>query len=344
MTTTTSFTEPDAGQWKSLISSLPQKDATELAQRASSAPLFAHAYSFHLNFRYGTFRPLHLLEFTATNKLHGVKIHVEDGEEHSLLAASDKVRQAFGGRARDLGLIVHIETSSTAVPDLVEAVAIAHATKAKSLRVYPRYEANVSEIISRTIADLKHLSDLDTEGLLLFTLEQHEDLTSSELVQIVEQVANPRLTLLFDFSNMITAYERPLEALRTQAQYITEIHIRDCIVRPDRGGWAQTGCVSGTGDMPYADLLVNLLLLGKDAPQVTAFALEEEVGYAARAMRFPDEPSDPFIPFRTASFTPIDQSNLAACLERERMDAINQIKTVRKFLTQIEKAALSSAL
>ncbi|NRA85999.1 MAG: hypothetical protein HRU28_01115, partial [Rhizobiales bacterium] len=85
----------------------------------------------------------------------------------------------------------------------------------------------------------------------------------------------------------------------------------------------------------------NLLLLGKETPQVTAFALEEEVGYEAPAMRFPDEPSDPFIPFRTASFTQIDMSNLAESLEREQMDAINQVKTVRNYLTLIEKTALS---
>ena len=90
-------------------------------------------------------------------------------------------------------------------------------------------------------------------------------------------------------------------------------------------------------------MLVELLLLDKDAPQVTAFALEEEVGYKAPAMRFPGEPSDPFIPFRTASLTPIDPSTLAACLEREQTDATNQVTTVRRYLDLIKKAALSAA-
>jgi hypothetical protein len=73
--------------------------------------------------------------------------------------------------------------------------------------------------VSETIRDLKHLAQLDPDGCFRFTLEQHEDLTSSELVQIVEAVNNLKLKLLFDFSNMINAYELPLAALEVMAPY-----------------------------------------------------------------------------------------------------------------------------
>lgn len=338
------FVEPDHGLWENRIAALPGAQATELARRAQTAPLFIHAYSLHLNFRFGDFRPVDLLELAAKQKLIGVKIHVEDGEEtNSLLTASDETRRIFKDRARDLGVKVHIETSSTALPDLEAAIEVARAVGGVSVRSYPRYGAHVSEIVARTIEDLKTLSRLDPDGKLLFTLEQHEDLTSRDLVGIIKAVANPRLSLLFDFGNMINAYERPLEALRTQAPCITEVHVKDCHVLPDRGGWAQIGCVSGTGDLPFADLLVELLLLGDKAPQVTALALEEEVDYHAPAMRFPDEPADPFIPFRTASLTPFDMAKLPERLAREREDALGQIVTVRNLLGRIESTALATA-
>ncbi|MBB3066194.1 sugar phosphate isomerase/epimerase family protein [Limibacillus halophilus] len=338
------FVGSDHGLWAQRIAGLSKTQAAELARRARHAPLFMHAYSLHLNFRFGDFKPIDLLDFAAEQKLIGVKIHVEDGEEaNSLLTASDKTRAAFADHARALGLKVHIETSSTALGDLEAAIEVARAVGGVSVRSYPRYEAHVSEIIARTIDDLKALSRLDPEGKLLFTLEQHEDLNSTDLVGIVEAVGNPHLSLLFDFGNMINAYERPLEALRIQAPHVTEVHVKDCHVVPDRGGWAQTGCISGTGDLPFADLLVELLLLGRDKPQVTALALEEEVDYHAPAMRFPDETDDPFIPFRTASLTPFDVATLPERMARERQEALGQIITVRSLLQEIESLALEVA-
>lgn len=336
------FAEPDSGTWKLQISELACERARVLADRAGNAPLFAHAYSFHLNFRFGGMLPLELLEFAAEHELKGVKIHVEDGEENSLRNRPEQ-RRNFGARAIELGLEVHIETSHTSIADLAELIQIARETAAKSVRCYPRYEAHVSEIVSRTIKDLQKLADLDPERTLRVTLEQHEDLTSSELVQIIESVGDPRLSLLFDFGNMVNAYERPLEALRAQSTHITEVHIKDCLVEPDRGGWAQRGCVSGTGHIPFHDLLVQLLLLGSDRPQVTAFALEEEAGYFAPAMRFPDEQPDPFIRFRTASLTDVEKHSIGERLVRERQEARLQVVTVRSVLADILQVALEAA-
>lgn len=342
MTALVSFIEPDVGSWRARISTLTADRAKELAVRAHHAPLFAHAYSFHLNFRFGRMTPMDLLEFAAVHDLKGIKIHVEDGEENSLLA-SPALRPAFRARAKEMGLDVHIETSSTTQEALGEAITIAKETGATSVRCYPRYEARVSEIITKTIEDLKRLKELDAGRSLRVTLEQHEDLTSSELVHIVESVRDPKLSLLFDFGNMVNAYERPLEALRVQSAHVTEVHIKDCRVEPDRGGHAQRGCVSGTGDVPFADLLLHLLLLGEDKPQVTAFALEEEADYFAPAMRFPNEKNDPLILFRSASLTDPGKTRIAARLKREANEATAQISTVRTLLRKIEQAALDVA-
>ena len=340
MSDTDSRNQSSKNDWVEAIASLSPAEAAELAQRASSAPLYAHAYAMHLNFRYGGYKPVDLLEYAARNRLAGVKIHVEDGEANSLQSASASIRQEFGEKARKLGLKVHIETSSTARTDLEEAIDIARAVGATSVRSYPRYEGHVSEIIEQTVTDLKQLAVLDPDQKLLFTLEQHEDLTSIELVQIMRRVNNPRLSLLFDFGNMINSYEQPLEALATQASYITEVHVKDLHIVPDRGGWAQTGCISGSGDLPFTELMLRLLMLGADKPQVSAFALEEERDYYSPALRFPDEAEDPFIPFRTASLTSVDPATLPESMAREQQDALNQITTVRSVLDQIKQAAL----
>lgn len=325
--------------WRQRITALPAPSRARLAARAQSVPLFAHAYAFHLNMRFGGMTPLDLAEFAAAQHLAGVKIHVEDGERASLSQMSGDALHAYGAAMARLGLELHVETSTTTAAGLSDAVRIALATGATSLRCYPRYEGRISEIIAWTIADLRRLHDFDPEGRLRYTLEQHEDLTSQELLRILQAVANPRLSLLFDFGNMINAYELPLAALAAQAPHITEVHVKDCLIQPDRGGWAHLACRTGEGHLSLEAMLTDLLLLGDDQPQVLAFGLEEEEGYFAPALRFPSDGPDPFIPARSASFTDMGGGDRGARLRQEAAAAERQVETVRALLHDIAAQA-----
>lgn len=338
--------DPDfagTGDWRARIAALPPAVRTDLAGRARRAPLFAHAYAFHLNLRFGGMAPDDVAGFAQACGLRGVKIHLDDGEERSIGAMTPEAIEAFGRRMRDTGLELHLEISTTAPETLAGAVARARATGATALRFYPRYEGRVSQIMGRTIDDLRHLPRLDPNGRLRFMLEQHEDLTSDELVEIIAAVAHPRLSLLFDFANMINALEAPLPALARQAPWITDVHVKDCLVRPDRGGLAHLACSTGRGHLPIHAMLTELLLLGAGTPQVLAFGLEEEEGYYAPALRRPDDGPDPFIAARSESFTDPGPGELSARLSRERAAARAQIATVRTMLEEIARAAEATA-
>ena len=167
-------------------------DAARLIDRVKDVRLFAHAYAWHLIFQLGDATPADFLCFADVHQMAGVKIHVEDGEDRSLLHAPES-RAAFGLLAEVLDLEVHIETSATDEATLRAAIQVAQDTGATSVRCYPRYAGPVSQIIAQTIRDLRLLPQLDPNGRLDFLLEQHEDLTSDELVQIVQAVQNPRL-------------------------------------------------------------------------------------------------------------------------------------------------------
>lgn len=317
---------------------MTRQDAARLIARIAEIRLFAHAYSWHLNFQFGDATPADFLRFAHLQGMVGVKIHVEDGEGRSLLLAPES-RAAFAELAQSLGLEVHIETSATDEATLRAAITVAHETGATSVRCYPRYAGRVSQIIAQTIRDLHLLPQLDPEGRLNFLLEQHEDLKAQELVEILEAVQNPRLTLLFDFANMINAFETPEAALATMAPYVTDVHIKDAKIVPDRGGFAHRACRSGEGDVDFKGLLTTLLLLG-DPPQVRAFGCEEENEMFAPAYRFPTDPPDPVIPARDASTTLIAAGeDLQSRLDREMAEAVAQIIYVRQVLADISTQA-----
>ena len=318
------------------------EDAARLIDRIAGIRLFAHAYSWHLNFRLGQATPVDFLQFAHEHGMAGVKIHVEDGEGRSLLHAPQS-RAGFAKLAQSLGLDVHVETSATDEATLRAAISVALDTGATSVRCYPRHAGPVSQIIERTIHDLRLLPQLDPEGHLDFLLEQHEDLKSDELVRILNAVQNPRLTLLFDFANMINAFERPEEALAKMAPYVTDVHIKDAMIVPDRGGFAHRACRSGEGDIDFRGLLTKLLLLG-EAPQIRAFGCEEENEMFAPAYRFPHDPPDPIIPPRDASTTvPLASELLPDRLAREKAEAVAQIRYIRDILAEISADARSLA-
>ncbi|MCP8687513.1 sugar phosphate isomerase/epimerase family protein [Marinobacterium sedimentorum] len=316
---------------------LSAEQARRLIERSNRIPLYAHAYAFHLNFRCNRMGVEALLQFAHQHRLKGIKIHLDDGESLSLRHCDDARLVALKALAQQWGLEVHLEVSSTDTAELGEAVRIGRLLAATSIRCYPRYAGRVSEIIAWTVRDLTVLSTLDPQGQFRFTLEQHEDLKGEELVRIVEAVGNPNLKLLFDFANMLNACEHPLDALKQMAPHISDVHIKDAQVVSERGGWGHRACRSGEGQLPMARLLLELLLLGDEQPQVLAYGLEEEVAYYAPPLRFADEAPDPWIPYRGVSETELAaNADLDALLVRELQDAQDQLDQVRGLLGQLQ--------
>ena len=81
--------------WRRTIAALDPASRARLAARARSAPLFAHAYAFHLNMRFGGMTPLQLAGFAVAQGLCGLKLHVDDGEHASLSRMDDDALAAF---------------------------------------------------------------------------------------------------------------------------------------------------------------------------------------------------------------------------------------------------------
>ncbi|AFJ47030.1 sugar phosphate isomerase/epimerase family protein [Shimwellia blattae] len=315
------------------------QQAVKIMQRADDLPLYLHAYAFHLNMRTEKILPEDLLLIAAQQQLRGVKIHVLDGETRSLACADPSRLANFGQQARQAGLDIHIETSASDAATLDQAVNIALNVGASSVRFYPRYEGHLQEVLQRIRGDIQYLKQHYQHSGLSFTLEQHEDLKSAELLALVQEADFPQLSLLFDFANMINAAEDPLNALAVMAPAVTQVHIKDAQITHEAQGTGHRACASGQGDLPFRELLKNLICLGEETPQVTAYGLEEEVDYYAPAFRYASEGDNPWIPWREMSETPLPTGNVAQRLAQEYQDALNQISYVRNIINELTENA-----
>lgn len=315
--------------------------ATKILQRADNIPLYLHAYAFHLNMRVEKILPENLLDIASQHQLKGIKVHVLDGESQSLSCANDERLQQFGEKARRLGLDIHIETSASDAKTIDQAVAIAIKSGASSVRFYPRYEGHLDAVLAQIRQDIHYIKENYQHSGLTFTLEQHEDLKGHELVKLVNDADFPQLSLLFDFANMINANEEPLPALAAMASNVTQVHIKDALIVREANGLGHKACISGQGDLPFKELLFQLVCLGEDKPQVIAYGLEEEVDYYAPPFRFQNEDNNPWIPWREMSETPLPNKELDVRLEKEFNDALNQITYVRNILQKLKQEAVA---
>ena len=316
--------------------------ARQLLARLKQLRLFAHAYPLLTNLTHGRVTPADLLDFAYRHELQGLSLHLLDGEENSLSQMTAAQLQAFSAKANALELDVHLEISSTRKQDVDQVVSIAKALGVRNIRVYSRYEGTLSRVMDIIETDLHYLAQQADEHDLYFDFEQHEELKSAEIAELLTRLNHPRLHALFDFGNMINACEQPLQALQTLAPHIRQTHLKGVRVVPEQSGFGHYGVLQGSpeDDLPNARMLFELLMLGASSPQVIAFILEQENHYVAPAFRQTDEAADPFIAYREMSDTPLPAGySLERMLADEHRWANNQVAYVRGLLAEFRTLA-----
>jgi hypothetical protein len=315
--------------------------AAKLLARTANVPFFAHSYSFYHNMIHG-FTPADLVRFAYENDLHGVCLHISDGEAACVRKMDAKALEAFRRLREELGIALHLEISSSDRREVDTVIACAQALGVKNIRLYARHEGPLSQVIEKVYADMAYACARANQLDLYFDYEQHEDLRAAEIASILDRLGDPRMNALFDYSNSFNAYEEPLSALHVLAPYIRQVHIKGARKTIEAEGWGQIGVPQGApeDELPGARMLHDLLMLGESAPRVIAFALEQEVDYYAPAFRGPRDAADPVIKYREPSDTPVDPSKTTArLLADERRWMMQQIAWNRGLVAQFRELA-----
>ena len=175
------------------VPELTMQLAEKLLERVINIKLYAHSYAFVLNFTHGSFDIHGLLDYAHQEALDGISIHIDSGGPRSLRNMSQAQLCEVHDRATSLGLGIHLELSTTVREDINCVVDIARRLAVNTIRIYLRYGGRVSSIIERGLEDLQEIAKLAKLHDLHFVLEQHEDLKSCELVEIIQRIASSRV-------------------------------------------------------------------------------------------------------------------------------------------------------
>jgi len=127
-----------------------------------------------------------------------------------------------------------------------------------------RTDAPWSEQLAATERFLRMLAPILRDNGVHLNLETHEEITTFELVRLVEAVGPDVLGITFDSANVLVRCEDPIAAVRRAAPYVRATHLRDAALffRPE--GIARILTPVGEGVIDWDQLLAPLLVPGRD--------------------------------------------------------------------------------
>ncbi|GAB2856462.1 hypothetical protein GCM10022221_65200 [Actinocorallia aurea] len=149
-----------------------------------------------------------------------------------------------------------------------------------------RGEAPWADQLAATERALHLLAPLLRETGLHLNLETHEEITSFELIRLVESVGDDVLGVCLDPANLPVRGENPMDAVRRLAPYVRTTQLRDAALRRTEDGIARLLMPCGEGVIDWTLLLGELIAR---AP-VRNLTIEPIGGLRAEMGLYPDDP------------------------------------------------------
>lgn len=225
-----------------------------------------------------------LLALAARAGLRSIELPVE-----LLPDLADKHLAALREQLVACDLLPILDSDVADIAALEQAIPAAAAIGARVVRTLasPVLEGNRSAFahdwagyLDSVIARLRAVRPLAEAHDVTVAVENHQDLTSDELLRILAEVGGDHIGVAFDPVNAYTVAEDPFTALARLAPHIRTIHLSDYKAFPSREGWRLVRCALGEGDLNLRRLIGMITSLVPAVPcQI------ELVSHSARHVR-----------------------------------------------------------
>lgn len=196
-------------------------------------------------------KPLGLEELLPrTRDLGGQVFQICDYQP--LHAYSDGQLRDLKKRADDLGITLELGTKGIKPEHLANYLRMADLLGAKVIRsmvTAPDHRPTLAE--AETL--LKQSMPAYEASSVTVALETYEQLSSTDLVALVESVGSKSLGICLDPANCVANLEHPIAVIDRCAPYVANLHVKD-FAFTRRGGWVGftlEGVELGKGLLPY---------------------------------------------------------------------------------------------
>ena len=209
----------------------------------------------------------HFLRKAAEMNLDG--LHLADARHLDSLEYGhvSEVRQ----KAEALGLYLELGTAGTNPDHLENMVRAAHVLGSPVVCTFvgkprPTSAQQMEQIISAAAAEIRQVLPVCERYGIGFALENNQDLTTDELVTLLEQIDSRWVGVCFDTGNPLGVLEDPLESARAVAPLVKTVHLKDYQLAARSDGFSLLECALGEG---VVDLRGIVDLVRSEAPQAS---------------------------------------------------------------------------
>jgi sugar phosphate isomerase/epimerase len=120
--------------------------------------------------------------------------------------------------------------------------------------------------LAETVRRLKEVRGLAEQTGVAIAIENHQDLTSTEMVAICEEVGSPYVGVNLDASNPLAVGEDILTFAGRIAPYLKNVHLKDYLMYSTPQGFRLVRCPVGVGVL---DVPALFALCAREAPDAT---------------------------------------------------------------------------
>ena len=137
---------------------------------------------------------------------------------------------------------------------------------------FNRYDkkTNISLEIQNALHQLNKIKKKAKDLNIKIAIENHGDVTSDELLYIVEKVSSPNVGICLDLGNPLFTMEDPITATEKMAPYAFTTHFKDYAIQMTNYGFKVCGVALGDGNI---DLEAGLKIL-KETSSLNKIILE----------------------------------------------------------------------
>ncbi len=217
----------------------------------------------------------HYLQKAAELNLEGVQLCDPRHLESLDYGYVSKLRET----AESLGLYLELGTGGTNPDHIQSMVRTAHVMGSPVVRTFvgrprPGSAEGMEELLSATAGEIAQVTPVCERYGIPLALENHQDLTTEELLRLVDLVESEWVGICFDTGNPLALLEDPLDSAAAFGPLIRSVHLKDYQVAARADGFALVGCALGEG---VVELRGILDLLATRAPEAN-LNLETYVG------------------------------------------------------------------
>ena len=241
------------------------------------------SFSYYMHWRHGGQTIDRLLDRVHGMGLCALQININGPRHRALTGTTVEHARRVGARAKELGIALELASGGTDPSKLRLVLELARQLGAEVVRTTVN-EKGSEGVIGRAAAALGQVAPEYEETGIALAVENHEDLTAAEVVELIERIGSPAVGAVYDSGNSLPFYQDPVEEARLLLPYIRTTHIKDHVLVRDGDAVWSVGTPFGAGRIPLAEIVAVL----HEAPHLSRIMTQMCYGYA---VRMPPPPS-----------------------------------------------------